>query len=731
MIRVRDHRDDGVSLVVSMIFVLVVAVVTTALLTYSVTAISNVKRTNDRVAATYDVDGALETVTSTLASDYGTLCNGATSRFVPAKSASGSTYYLRVLCDSGATSYASGTTTATNLPKDNFSVVTLGTNAWEKGISHSDNNVLRIAGGVSAAGGIDQTGGNPCPDAPQPPGASANCNEIYVKYGDIRAPSCTPDPVTAKGTSIASTGTIWCKGEKPSIADPAYTQPVGSLVPPVTFPTCPGNKKAASQETITFEPGYYDSAAALNGLFTKCSPRAFWFKPGVYYFDFKDGESPSLPAASHVWDLGSSAPVIAGTPTSTGSKAWDPTVKSDVQPTVPGACVSPASSKTNGGASFVFGGDSSMTNDGGTLEVCAPWDKDQPPIAVYGIPGDNDPNPTPSSLNPFGAITVPATNQTSTKFSATDIATLASPDGQSSTMSVSLAKKNDSATGGLTLKDFLPSTVTIPKGSLLTSATLTVRHRAAVTGATATAAVSVTSTATGASLVSNQSVSVAQAAIAPAWATAATTQTISLTSALASEVRDAGFKGLTVSYSATAAASAVSASAAVDLDAVTLDLKWTPPRMRGQRVLIGGTNDVGAPTGSASVVPLIATGKNQASSTYLYLQGMTYSPDAALSIRLLNQGGQVFKWGVVVRALTISVSASSTQAASTNPDDVFLITIPVQTVKLYLTAFNCTSNTVATCSATPSGRAVITLNNALASSGSSVSVDGWRVGPGA
>lgn len=72
---------------------------------------------------------------------------------------------------------------------------------------------------------------------------------------------------------------------------------------------------------MTFEPGPYTNVSVLNGKTDPGDCRIFWFKPGVYYFNY-----------TGTWTI-SRGTLVAGTPTNTLSTA--------VEPSVPGACVSP------------------------------------------------------------------------------------------------------------------------------------------------------------------------------------------------------------------------------------------------------------------------------------------------------------------------------------------------------------------------------------------------------
>ena len=78
------------------------------------------------------------------------------------------------------------------------------------------------------------------------------------------------------------------KGETQGFpAKPAYAENPDGQGNPGTLPAC------GSTTLVTFKPGWYDDAEALNSLFRTSanadgSGKDYWFMPGVYYFDFRN-----------------------------------------------------------------------------------------------------------------------------------------------------------------------------------------------------------------------------------------------------------------------------------------------------------------------------------------------------------------------------------------------------------------------------------------------------------
>jgi hypothetical protein len=241
------------------------------------------------------------------------------------------------------------------------------------------------------------------------------------------------------------------------------------------------------------------------------------------------------------------------------------------------------------------------------------------------------------------------------------------------------------ALAGMTLSGFAASPA-VPAGSILTSATLVLRHREQTTRSSDGIQVSVTPARSGAAAVT-PSVSLNNSSTFR-------TDTIDLTSALVPEAHTYGLAGFQVRYDLTVGQKAGgNTSLTADVDAVQVILAFKPPAVRGERTAINGAPNC---VGTAPYVPgssncaLLATSGAQ---TSLYLQGTTYTPQAALDVVLTSASTQVFRSGVVTRSLRIGVTPS---AGYTGP----VIEIPddsqgAQPLDVYFTAYQCPSG--ATC----------------------------------
>jgi hypothetical protein len=138
---------------------------------------------------------------------------------------------------------------------------------------------------------------------------------------------------------------------------------IGYPAPVAAMPACNGNRVA------TFSPGTYSNLAALAGVFSACAGGAFWFQPGIYYFDFLDAG-----AASHDWTLAdANADIVGGAP----SASWNPATfvaTAGILAPFPSSDATSGTSScdpTKQGVLFVFGNDSRFTLTNGHVQLCA------------------------------------------------------------------------------------------------------------------------------------------------------------------------------------------------------------------------------------------------------------------------------------------------------------------------------------------------------------------------
>jgi hypothetical protein len=309
----RRAREQGAALPMALAFLVLFAVLIAVVMEFASTSFLISARLNARRNHINAANGAVETAIKYLQNDdtKGTFqdptCNAS---FFQAQGVNGEN--ITVSCDA----QGSGGSTSTNAPK--FAVLTLAEGS-EYGISQVQaGRLLRIKGDVYTNSEVQSDPGNPLDaqriqvtgnvkiDAPcydvdrqQPaPPLTWNCDSTSDQYLQD-----TPVPDPDGGISSSD----------PDLQDPANADPAGwaplvtSRPPPATVPPC---ASPGTFGVISFEPGTYTDAAALRNLMNgSCPNKVFWFKPGLYYFDFLD-------AGSHEWTINdASARIVGGLPT--------------------------------------------------------------------------------------------------------------------------------------------------------------------------------------------------------------------------------------------------------------------------------------------------------------------------------------------------------------------------------------------------------------------------------
>jgi hypothetical protein len=722
-LRARREDDQGVSLIVALVFVAAVSLIVGGLLSYASTAIRNVKVSTQQTTLTYDGDGAIKAAIGAIRQS--TFYNRTTDTecssplAYPGISGAGS---VKVTCSAlagtGAQSSTITLSPGANIP--GTALITLGTNGWEEGLRKQKNNVLRVQGGLAVQSTLRQDSGSSCAATPQPP--VANCTEIHVTGGAANVGgNCVPSPVSGSTVSIYATGGVTCNAGTPA-TDPAYTLPSGALTyQPV--PACPSSP--TNTKTVVFPGGYYNDASTLSDLMRTCGARAFLFPDPVYYFDFKNDETTALPAGAtaanrHLWDVSQDVTVIAGKPS-----GWNPSVLSATPPTVPGACVRPNDDPDNHGTAFIFGGDSRLSMTRGKFEICAQYEATQPPIAIGGVVGSTgDPASTASDTWSTTQTNPGGMDAAFTPTPTTSI--LQTSDNVLTTASLNVPK-NQQRTVGLNLSDFRPATP-IPAGSILKVAELRIRHRVTLGGSVApsvnSATAAISSSSGGATLATPD-------VTPPSSFPSGTGATVyDIRSSLQARILAGTLPGLNIQYRITVRGGSSAGTAAVDVDSVQLHLEYIPPTLRGQAATLpNGASCVAAVTNFADSCPLV---KSSGSNTSIHFQGMTYTPRARLEIFLNDSSQQVFRWGLVVRSLYLDTTASFSY-------DDNVIEVPHEQfgkkpALTYFTAYVCAPGMSATCATTSppgaawrlEGRAIATFADPILGRSRPVNIVAWE-----
>jgi len=410
----------------------------------------------------------------------------------------------------------------------------------------------------------------------------------------------------------------------PTLEDPNYaadtsTVPPYKPVPANAAANCPGG-------VMTFEPGYYDDAAALSDLMSgngACKHSVWWFRPGTYYFDFQNT------SGTHEW-LIRDGQLIAGTPAGSTPTALTPPPK---PATVPGACESPIRNEEAVGVQFVFGGDSRLqVANSADAEICGTYYTDRPPLAIYGLKTGVA---TPTTANDSTATIV-----TSTAFTAPAGQTLPSTLGTADGVVSSWAPARNNETATLTLSPFV-SAAGIPAGSILSSARLRILYGGSTAASDRT--VTVTPSSSSGAGTALPAVDVPNKRDPQPLGT---TQTVDLTATLSSSVHDKGLTGLSVAY-----ATKMSTPQREVVDAVFVDLTYTVPTFRGETTAAVPGNCLARAYSGGSGGQCAVLSTSSAYSGHFYIQATTYTPIAPIDLTLSNITQQVMRFGVISRTL--------------------------------------------------------------------------------
>jgi hypothetical protein len=635
-----DLADDtGATLVLALILITVVALVVGVLLSFGDTSVRTTVALRGQAADVYGSDGAAEAAITALRRSpfnnntsspthpqcFGAGAGGDTlllNNFYPGTTGGAASSAAVTCTPDPNTGAAGGLVPITTANKPGNAILTMGTNAGEDGLNVkalSSSFPFKVHGSVVSNSNIRVTNG-----------ALESNVGVYARTGCSGTIVSNPPPACSSGPTADPNYQF-----EPAFGSPANAVPTYRPVPAVAASSCPG-------KVVTFQPGYYDDAQALSSLMNgtgsnPCKNSVWWFTPGIYYFDFHNSSNPLL-GGSDLWTV-NDGQLVAGTPTNAaGTVLATPASPS----TIPGSCHNPIKSTSAVGVQFLFGGDSRFEVTGtADAEICASYHTARPPIAVYGVKtGDETLVPTatvkPSTVTGADAV-----------YGAT--VTAASLANVDSAGAVWTKTTTASQTGAFTLGGYAPA-ATVPAGSVLNSATLRVVYRNTA-GVSADARTVVLTPTAGGAAISTTLPSTTGAAVQ----TALIDLYGSGTSPLAAAVHTHGFSGASMAYSAKLAHAGVET-----IDAVQLDLSYTPPAFRAQDSAIPGGNCLTSTYtgGSAGQCAVLST--PTAYKGAFYIQGTTYVPKSVIDLTLSNITSQVLRFGVVARSLWIKETGAIT-----------------------------------------------------------------------
>lgn len=666
LLRAMRKSDDGAMLIFALIVVTTVALVTGALLTTSGAKFAATVQLRKVAGAGYAADAAAKVAISDLqyGSGLGTKPAGPdVSLPTDFISASRPSWVFDNNVDQTGCFGATGTAdhpiprTTVTLPgfyKDNQSGLTqtatvtcapvVGTGVFDSGPANP------IAGGApnggSGGGGAGRAVtilGSATPALDLKVLGSGNSNQFAI-HGDIAVQgqlAINNGNLYTNGAVVAgscnSVASVIADSGKNCSSAAAVGDPHASRTPNAIPTDSNGNWRLGTWSGCTFQPGYYDDAVALTAATAGCAPAVF--TPGTYYFDFHNnvqdptrGQSTMSTTGGDVWKVNGS--LVGGV--STGGP-------------VPGSCVNPIDSPSANGVQFIFGGDSQMVPNGGSIEICASSNATQAPIAVFGLDGSTAERGKVSSgyATPASTPTMVPGTATTTKrsnggsqvddWTATPsgslVAALGASGGAQATYSDGNANSANSPNPPtLTMGGFTLPAGTIPPGSNIQSATLKVKHDERVTGNGSSIAPSLKVTLGS----SNQSFTTTSGITA---GTASHADSLDLTALLA----DAVHSGSTFSNLSVAFSEAAKGNATANVDAVSLVITYFTPKLRGETSLAIPGNCVERLTCN-----VIDDGNGSNFKGEFVVQGVTYLPGAGLNLALGNQTGTVsLRWGLV------------------------------------------------------------------------------------
>ena len=623
----KRHDDSGAALPLVLVLVTVVAVVLGAVLSFAETSVRTTVNLRDQASSAYTADGALQAAINEIRNSGftgapGQHCFG-TSDTLTLPSFTG-TDSAAVSCTADPAKVLIQCPSLSTCNRPGNAILTLG-KGGEDGvtITQPTGSSFRVHGIVYSNSTINVVNG------------SLDTNTaVYARGGCTGTIRSTPAPACGYGGSSLGD-------------DPGYAPALTSVPPRQALPGC-----TAAGSVVTFEPGYYDDAAGLSAMMSsssKCKDSTWWFKPGTYYFDFHNSSAvrpPSLPGGDDVWTVDNGF-LVAGTPVDAAGRA---VARPSVPAAIPGACDNPIDDAKALGVQFVFGGDSRLAVKAGQAEICGTYSGTKPPVALYGL--------TSGAEAPVTA-TVPPTAVTAGDFADATVPLLSTVDGKSATWTTT-AKNGGSAT--LAATGFAPATAP-PAGTILKSAKLRVVHgnnRGAKNDAR-----TVQFTPAGGS-----------AALFPLATPAdgsVSTEEFDVTGQLAQAVYNGTFTGAQANYAVT-----VKHDGTESVDALQLDLNYTPPALRAE----SGCTQLPYPSSSACA---LVTSVNNSGNRF-YVQGTTYAPKAVLDVTLNNATEPIFRFGVVARSLQVKLTGSVTftGAVIEVPDDS-----PGFVFGVYLSAYVC------------------------------------------
>ena len=345
--RRRDER--GASLLLVLVVVTVIALALAALLSRTDSAQRVSKSLRDQTVASYAADGAMDAAINNLRnSNYngesGQRCFGLSDTlslvlFNGLDSAA-------VTCRPDPKQVVVHCEDSTDCNRPDNAILTLGQIPGEDGlkVDQPADSTLQIHGDVVSNSTVDVASGK----------LSAT-GSLSARGG------CSGDLL---GDPLCNLSVL------PGGDDPQYPSPLASVPAKRTLPAC-----TTPNSVVTFLPGYYDDAVGLSEMMrgdSACRGSTWWFKPGLYYFDFHNTTNPLLDSGENVWTI-DDGNLVAGTPSGGAHRQSPQSSPGPVRARLverPAAC----SSSSVGTAAWSV--------KSGKAELCGSYSSTKPPIAL-------------------------------------------------------------------------------------------------------------------------------------------------------------------------------------------------------------------------------------------------------------------------------------------------------------------------------------------------------------
>jgi len=666
--RIDLHSDEGVSLLLALIFVLVVGLVVTAVLPYTASGITAANAVADVRTTQNAVDGAVDQAINSIRKSFvlGTqkLCsnNVADTYTAPAYAPPTSDIKpVNVVVDyCNMPNVAGGSATTPD-----FAIQTL-----RGGVTTDGNNTMLVAGGIlsnadvtfSATGTGNTQSLNVDGDVYAKGTCSAkslffvsgveHCGNTTPGYDGANDPDPTKDPLVNLVSPVnpwASNGT----GGTFALNASGLPSAVAAVDP---LGTCDVTNGAS---VVTFSPGFYSQNPQPDP--TTCTGTkhtVWWFKPGDYYFDFPDSKfddaavNPTQFADSDAQLGVNGTMIIGGTPLN-----WTPGTASDNSASIINLYKNdpdhnnPGCDSSKPGVDFAFGGPTNIniglqgSSGPDRLELCSASVGTQS-ISLFGLRSSD----APGGIRPTAASTATLT--------VTPVAVAYSPASGATTIdptsaSASLSGDGPTKLASLVYTGFNASSV--PAGSLITKAQLHVKW--ATTGNNPT-------------VVTNSLTQLLPATpslfTAPAMgASGDVTIPLNLTG-INDPVRwralQTAVAALSLKFTADGTALTPTTvdkkgkvtpaqTATTSVDGVQLEISYVPPALEPVRCAGSLTFPVTTPCNILT---------NKVDDT-LFLHGTIYTPKSILEAAVHNYSSTVFERGVIADSLIAHLSSSAKQ----------------------------------------------------------------------